>query len=402
MALICDNFSDFVLFPREQQYQNMTESRPEDTFAQYQYQTSSDFNPYPDPAATSYEAHATVPGYPPPSSAFYDSSEFSFNAPPNMSKHHLPRHPSQSPSTSLSRTLDHPPSILSSTSGASARSTASSVVGSPYHHATRGLSEQDGWAEATCGLGIGPGVLEHNENQRHEAFRYGASDDLNFEHEIFPNNFVGEYSTLLSLPESAAPSLPFSVPVSSASAPFISPYSYPPLPVETSMVKRNVTIDTILEDIDGNFERSLPEVSPSSTISINHSPVAYQYRGQGYPVPHAQGSFKSPTTPASAMSPLVSRAASPFSSQRPNLRRRTTDPRIPSSPSSRSHPYKRPKLFPSSPHQSEQSQRHETPFFGQSSGRFIAPLQSSCWFSLLSFLYLPGSPCRFLFTLTKC
>ena len=396
MALICDSFSDFVLFPREQQYHNMPESRPQDAFAPYQYQTSSDFHSYPEAPATSYEAHPTNPSYPLPPSTFYDTSDFSFSAPQNMFKHQLQRHPSQSPSTSVSRTLDHPPSILSSTSGASARSTASSVVGSPYHHATHGLSEQDAWSEATCGLGIGQGVLEHNETLGHEAFRFGASDnELNFDNERFPNNFVGEYSTLLSLPKSAAPSLPFSVPVSSASESFISAYSTPPLPLETSMAERNVTIDTILEDINSNFERTMPEISPSSTASVNLSPTAYHCRGQGYPIPHAQGSFKSPTTPASAMSPLVSRAASPFVSQRPGLRRQTSkDSRFPSSPSSRSHPYKRPTVSPSSLHQSEQLQFRQNLFFGQSSGRFVAPLQSTCWFSLLPFHFLLGTSCR--------
>ncbi|KAL8648835.1 MAG: hypothetical protein Q9210_004758 [Variospora velana] len=97
---------------------------------------------------------------------------------------------SGSASPSIPQFFDNPPSTLSSTSGASGQSTASSTVGSPYSLATHSLPTQDTWSESNQGLGIAPDVV-HNDAFAHGAFS-GSSivSELCYQDAKYSDSFV--------------------------------------------------------------------------------------------------------------------------------------------------------------------------------------------------------------------
>lgn len=303
--------------------------------------------------------------------------------------------PSGSPSPSISQSFDHPPSILSSTSGASAQSTASSAAGSPYSHDTNHVPSQENWTESHRGLGIVPGIAP-NEGFGSDLYPLTSMDnELVFSEDKFPNNFVGESRKIFSssIPTSStASSVPVSVSSCASSQSFVSAFCYSPLALDTSVTTGDVTIDTILKEVNSRIDTPTTALtSPTSASSIETSPRYFRSTPLApQSSPRVRGSFKSPTTPASAMSPLASRSTPPPSVRLHGSRRNSTAPcsdskaqQSTTTSSHRVHPFGRPTPPPSS-----QAQFHihqsQSPFFGQSSGRFIAPLESSCWFSLIA------------------
>ena len=395
MALVHDNTSDFVLFPRDQSYLDLLDSRQEETFDGLHFNTAPDMHRrFADLTSTSYDAYPPASAFSHSASNYYSGAlSFVVDAPKENERANKSQITSSgSPSPSIS--FDQPPSILSSTSGPSVNSTPSSAVGSPYSHDTNPVQGQERWTESHQGLGIAPGIA-HNEGFGTDLYPLTNLDnDLVFNEDKFSGSFVGESRKIFSSSISASAasarpsvssckSLPKSLPAFCSS----------PLAIDTSVVTRDVTIDTILKEV--NSQIGTPNtalISPASINSIETSPrsfpsIRYIRRPSS---PSACISFKSPTTPASAMSPVASRVTPP-----PSVRLRephrnsvvaSNDSKATNSPkpsSYRTHPYSRPALPPGSPSLSPKHQS-QSPFFGQSSGRFIAPLESSCWFSLIA------------------
>ncbi|MCJ1297936.1 hypothetical protein MMC08_000725 [Hypocenomyce scalaris] len=213
---------------------------------------------FPDFNSSSYDSYAPVSTYPPVPS--YYAPQLVFNGPDENIKQMSNRYtPQGSPSTSAS----HPPSTLSSASGASAHSTASSAVGSPYSHATHSLNGHEQWGESSQGLSVAPTILHNDGSFGHDNFVVPSLEHGLFDDEKFSGSFV----------------------------------------VDTSASMRGVTIDTILEEANSTIDTPTPKASPGMASSPKPSPPMFQRRMSP---PKMNAAFKSPTTPASAMSPYAS------------------------------------------------------------------------------------------------
>lgn len=378
MALVHENIGDFVLFPRDPSYHNMG--------------SEDDINGLD----SSYEPYPPISSYSSAIPAYYNASQYLFESAKSQDQHRFT--PAGSPSPSISQALDHPPSTtLSSASGASVQSTASSAVGSPYSHATHHLPGQDQWTESHHGLGIASGVVHHDDGFGHDMAQWGSMEnELIFDSSKLQDSFVGESENISS--SSIFPRRPVSLSISSSSAShgFAPAFSVPPRAMASHGARngRNVTIDTILEEVNNTIQSSPRTASPESTSSARTSPVTASLNQGSACSPLGPRSFKSPITPASAISPSFPGAAFPPKVRQRGLRRQSVaassgfkSQRTSTSPTDRYSPYARP--FPAAePQESFPSFQSQSPFFGQSSGRFIPPLQSSCWFSLYEFLYL--------------
>lgn len=366
MALVHENIGDFVLFPRDHSYHSMGSEEDIQSL-------NSSYEPYP-----------TMSNYPP--SAYYNSSHYPFESSKSQERQRFT--PAGSPSPSISQAFDHPSSTtLSSASGASVQSTASSAVGSPYAHATHNLPCQDQWTESHQGLGIAPGVVQNNDGFGQDMAQWhGMDDGLIYDSSKFQDSFVGESEKVLLSPVSPSCSISLSVSSCSAQQDFLPAFSLPAQSMASNQSGngRDLTIDTILEEANSKIQ-SPPAISPVSTSSTMASPLITQVNRRSFSSPVAPSSFKAPTTPASAMSPFSPNVAFPPRAQQQDSHRPsvTTGRARKTSTSSldRYSPYGHP--IPAA----ENAERFsfiqsQSPFFGQSSGRFIPPLESSCWFSL--------------------
>lgn len=375
----------------------MLESKQDDSFDSLAYSTlemhhlsdlTGTFDPYPSTAAFSNS-----------SLNYYGGGALNYAVGISKENDRLNQYrfrPGGSPSPSISQSFDQPPSILSSTSGASAQSTASSAVGSPYPHDTSQVSGHDNWSESHQGLGIAPGISQH-EGFGTDLFSLAdLSSEVVFDENKYPSNsFVGESSKIFSSSVSSHMTL---VPTSISSCSFPqslgSTLCASPLALDTTVVTRIDAIDTIPEEQSGRSRTPISGLtSPESANSIKSSPISFGSNGSLHPPIFSspvQGVFKSPTTPASAMSPFNNRFTSPPSS-RPHERSGNnvassidlTTQQPSSSCSQFAHSHARLNKSPSREGHSHFNQSH-SPFFSQSSGRFIAPLESSCWFSLFN------------------
>ena len=391
MAKVYSSVSDFVLFPRDQPYMGTLDLRLDD-FNNMHYQPNAvsnmhrhgDFSSH---ASTSYESYPAVSAYSSAPSAYFGAQ----NVPHETQKGSMARPlrrqtPSGSPSPSISQAFDHPPSTLSSASGASAQSTASSADGSPYASATHVLPYEDKWSGALHGLGIAPGIVNS------ESFAQDSFPPANFEHDLmleddkFPN-YVGECGKNFSLSFPYSQSFASSVSSSLASQNFVPASSSRPLARNTTTGTKGVTIDSILEEANRKLQKPVQLISPVSAASAAASPTSFTNRHQTTSPTQRRSSFRSPLTPASATSRFPSRATSPYGSgDHVFLEHPLDDVRAPrtreQSPEG-CHPCNPSTLPPISRHHGHYGQS-QNPFFGQSSGRFVAPLESSCRFSLSS------------------
>lgn len=393
MAEVYNSASDFVLFPRDQTYPDTLDQRAGDHFISTQYMNPSftaDMNRHRDfsgHANGSYETYPPVSAY---SSAYSAASTASFDARKRTmgpSGQQIPS--SGSPSPSTSQTFDHPPSTVSSASGASAQSTASSADGSPYANATHNLPYEEKWPEPLHGLGLAPEIVTT------EGFNNDSFPPSNFDHELMLEgnkfaNYVGECGEnfLQSFPTSH--SLSSSVSSPSAQQNFLPAFSFPTLALDTAICPQDVTIDSILEEANSKIRQPTHLVSPVSATSTATSPASFPDKIQNASPTEPRPLFRSPRTPASAVSRLPSRAGSPHCFGEPDSQSHAAlpldRPRVQSSSRqspSRFNSYGCTTPPPSSPGQAHY-EKAPNPFFGQSSGRFVAPLESSCWFSLLS------------------
>lgn len=392
--MVHDRPSDFVLLSRDQSYLDMLDPRPDESFEILHYNMGSDLqHQFPDFASNTYDPFSSSSTFSPNPSNYYNAQDSLLLKPKQISDPGQRQMPKLStPSPSVSQSFDHPPSTLSSTSGASARSTTSSIVGSPYSHAASNVPGQEQWVDSQQGLGIVAGVV-HNENYGHDIYSLNHLEhDIVLSGDKFSNHFVGELERFPSSSVSNSGS------ISQFSS---SPIAVAPLILDTNVVSRDVTIDAILNEANDKMDN--PTNSNSSVLTgLNHTSTYYQVPTQAPSPSQSNGSFKSPTTPASAYSPLTPSTTSPSSARRHLLHRHSLvdgyDPRMPgirrkaSATSYRWSPYDQPTASLKSPGHFYRDHA-KSPFFGQSSGRFIAPLESSCWFSLIVLSY----PCSLPF-----
>ena len=382
MALVHPVLSDFVLFPREQSFfDSMPDEYLDDNNVHYPQNMDPDLpQDYSNVYTSSYTSHPTILAYSAQSSS-YEPSQLVVNGPKDMMKSVQPRYtPSTSPSTSISHSLEHAPSVLST---ASAQSTVSSAVKSSYSHTTQNLSDQYLWTDPQSGLCIAPSF------DQNKIYSYPLPD-LESEQIMcdskYPGTFVGELQDISSTPDSTSYILSSPISSSSTSRSVISstfPFPPPPMGFETSMGPRNMTIDTILEEANDKIGTRPSSTSPVSINSSVHQPPKAAQQIRSGRSPEGVAGFSSPVIPAS---PFTSRASSPFLARQHEPHRRFSDSRnivrTQSTPptSHRSHPYAR-HSFEYPTNQGHRG-NYQTPFFNQSSGRFIPPLESSCWFSL--------------------
>ena len=335
----------------------------------------------------SYDAYPAFSVYSPAPPLYYNGPQYPFEASKGQARSDQRYTPAGSPSPSISQAFDHPPSMLSSASGASVHSTASSAVGSPYSHATQSLPGHDQWTESQHGLGIARGIV-HNDGFGHDGMYSlsGLDNEIMFDDGKLQGSFVGESREIPS--SSAGPQAFSSVSIRSASQSFIS--ATPPLPgsmaLDTSLGAKNMTIDSIIEEVNGHMACPSQAASPTSANAANAASGMSYSTNQYSSSPVQPGSFRSPTTPASAMSPRITNKAC-LSGQQPQAThnphvvassdRRTQ--RASASPTDHFTPCSWP--MPQAAQNPSPSLKSQNSFFTQSSGRFIPPLESSCWFS---------------------
>lgn len=193
MAKVYSGASDFVLFPRDQAYMGTLDPRLGDNFRNMHYQPNavSNMHQYGDfsgEASTSYEPYPPVSAYSSAPSAYFGAQNVPYETHKgNMGRLLRRQTPSGSPSPSISQAFDHPPSTLSSASGASAQSTASSTDGSPYASATHVLPYEDKWSDSLHGLGIAPGIVSSETFSQDSFPPANFETDLMLEDSKFPN-----------------------------------------------------------------------------------------------------------------------------------------------------------------------------------------------------------------------
>jgi len=377
-----DSIDDFVLYPGHEAYTDMPAQQQaihEDVYNSQQYTLDDQLV---DMAMTTYESFTSVAALSSTPATFYDAPQFVVDAPQDSLKLGPYRYtPPGSPSNSASHSFDHPPSTMSSTSGASVHSANSSAVGSPYSRSTHIVPSREPWIESRHGLGIGPGIVSHDSFCQGDYVSASLEHEVMFAQEKLPSDFVGKCAEVSSSYG----------PVRSASLPSLISNTCrhactPALAVNTSIGGSGMTIDTILHEV--NREAGIPDMEPSpdSTRSTSTSPFVSRNRHPTKSSPKNAEVFRSPSTPASATPSFVSRACSSALAPRTQSRGQSSvDAGVKKSKSSprSSHGrflYGRPTPPPSSPILAYAGQ-FQTPFFSQSSGNFVAPLESSCWFS---------------------
>ena len=357
MAAVYEGARDFVLFPKDHVYHDDILCEPEDSFAAFcrsdivmdppPHFSLPDRNPY-----VSYPAVSSYPSAP----VYFDPSHPQFDvATKGTDSMSGPRPtPSASPS-SMSQTYDHPPSILSSASGASAQSTSSSVEGSPYIHAAQPMQEK--WSDSSYGLGINPQDANHDFLTQNPAARgYPGNPDIPLDPTRY-SGYVGEYranlSNFLAQNESSASST-----VSASGSQDFSVYSTSPITHPRDLNDPNVTIDTVLEEAR-NTSGYWPSQSPTASTPLTAGSTASSPRQHLSASPVEVVPFRPPSAPASA----ISSPRHPFPTRPVNSLSRHYAP----------YPSHRQSSVPSS-----LSHQRQKLFFTQTSGRIVAPLQSSC------------------------
>ncbi|KAL9604869.1 MAG: hypothetical protein Q9219_000317 [cf. Caloplaca sp. 3 TL-2023] len=193
MAVVHENINDFVLFPRDQAYRDLFHASFDPDSIGFECSARSSLamqQPFPDRGTTSIDYSLSDSRYTFGPISHYSAPSLIIDGPKEQARRYQRYTPSASASPSISQSLDHPPSALSSTSGTSGHSANSSTAGSPYSLATHSLPTHETWGEPNQDLGITPNIF-HNDGFAQEIFSGGSLDnDLRFHGGKLPDNFV--------------------------------------------------------------------------------------------------------------------------------------------------------------------------------------------------------------------
>jgi hypothetical protein len=193
MALVHDNIGEFAFFPRDRAFSSDLLSQPSAHNSNNSLHSTTEMDYNSQLASlprTTYDLYPVTTSYA-ASSMYYGAHKNPANSLKVGDEGSMPRPtPSASPS-SISQTFDQPLSALSSTSGASAQSAASSVGGSPYARPTQQMPFHDKWSDPLQGLGISSSIRSGD---------FPGYDPSR-------QDFVGEYQDSSSSLSSAGPSL---------------------------------------------------------------------------------------------------------------------------------------------------------------------------------------------------
>jgi hypothetical protein len=289
-----------------------------------------------DPNAYSYPPRQAHDSY--PNVGAMAAGQMYAEVPQFMSGKHSPN-----PFAMESPELRAPPSNLSTASGPSA---PSSAMGSPYSNHGHAVPHIPEWSNQ--GLGINPSIVGFDNfgPQDYTFAPSGMEPDFAF-HDMNKPSFVGECASL---------SAPLSSSSSSSS-------------VSTFVASSNSLCMTF-EPVGVDQTRS-----DDGTPRLTQSPLSAA-------TPSNDHFFRSPGTPASVSSPLSSRRFSLFSLNGA-ASSSSSSSSLPSSGSAgRAQDPSSSPPSSESPCQAFTSYR-QTPFFSQTSGQFVAPLESSCLFPLV-------------------
>ena len=326
--------NDFTLYPYQEVWNQDQQYLPTTTYSDQTYFNSTTFD--------SFQAQQ----------AYLQPDQFSFPSDQSFhSKSNL--HPDYSPAHSASHSFDlqHPP-ILSSTSdsGASVQSTISSAMGSPSvqpHQSNEWLQQQD--------MSMFPGIVQ-SDSLAHDTYA-----TTGFEMESIPvtdKGCVGELTTISSsqLQQNVPP---FNVSSFSSSFDFL----------------RDLRTFSHPSEDDGWSKPShaLPPASAAQSLSIPSTLIA-QPSGSVESTSPNDSLFKSPTTPASAAatSPVYERVKG---KRKASVALQATKRARGSSPLNQAMSYHE-NDFPDRPHAPPPTL--SSPFFSQSSGHFVPPLDYTC------------------------
>ena len=342
MALVHESVGDFVLFPRDQGYCDSVFTPIRGDFAGLDCDHGNTIamqQPYSHPGMASFHDSTSIAAYASGQSHYYNAPEFALDARKDHNRSYQRRNtPSGSASPSLPQSLEHPPSAISSTSGASGQSTASSAVGSPYSLATHSLPGQETWGDLNQGLGIAPDVI-HNDGFPQDSFPSASlENELYFQGGKFPDSFVGEFGKFSPL--SSFRYLP-------STQDLHAPKHVSPSPCSVALQASRVGIAPSVMPID-----SSPSVLqfPCLTVQAGLNETPRDLSSSTDTVSPSKELFRQPAKPASANFPV--------SDQLAPVQQHATSP--------------------------TQDHHHQAQNFisSCSNGNFVAPLSSSCRFSL--------------------
>ena len=325
--------NDFTLYPYQEVWNQDQSYLPTSTYADQTYLNATSFD--------SYQAQQT----------YTHPDQFTFPLDPSFQQKHS-LHPDYSPAHSASHSFDQQnPPFLSSTSdsGASVQSTISSAMGSPSAQP----QQSNDWAHPS--MGMFPGIV-NSDGLGHDAYA-----TTGFEMDSIPvtdKGCVGEL-TAISSSQMQQNMPPFNM--SSFNSSFDLLRDAKPFPQAFGGSEWSVPQDT------------LPQVSAAQSLSI---PSAFwpEVRGSSESASPNDSVFKSPTTPASASatSPVLERIRGKRKTSiayPPNKRARGHSPLTQAMSYDETQLPQRPQAPPPT---------LSSPFFTQSSGHFVPPLDYSC------------------------
>ena len=326
--------NDFTLYPY-QEWNNEQTYLPTSTYQDQSYMSATSFDSFGSQQAYAHLDQFTFPG----DQTFQPKNSLQ------------PPSPRYSPSHSTSHSFDpHNPPFFSSTSdsGASVQSTLSSAIGSPSAHP----QQTNDWQPQ--GIGMLPGIV-HQDSFGHDIFA-PASFDI----ESIPaidKGCVGELAAI-SYSQSAQNLASLNLPPFSSSLDFLR--------------ESNITAHQPSHDLH-QLRNALHATGVRQPLSIPPM-LASQAHGSVESTSPNDSLFKSPTTPASAAatSPLLERVRG---KRKASVALSAAKRARSSSPLTQAVSYHETDL-PARPH--APAPMMASPFFSQSSGHFVPPLDYSC------------------------
>ncbi|KAL1963824.1 hypothetical protein VTN77DRAFT_7755 [Rasamsonia byssochlamydoides] len=282
--------SDFVLFPvdsssdmlaldssRRQHlpfFAQPIDSATMEPFSYTPFEHHDDFHPL----SQSQDSARSLPH------SYYDTPSMYVESTPEM---HM-AFPSTPPPMATSHFPEHM-STLSSASGPSIASAASSAIGSPYSGATHGFSEN--WIDTNHGLGLPAAVM--NDLVSNDCNQIGGTVDPDsaFSPEKFPDNFVDPY---LVQPMQRQPTIPTTMSYAEDQASFVhasgfmSPSVGSPLPGHQNLPTPQLPQQQLpmaspymvgLPQQGGHIFERQSSISPSQSPRLRQSPAISQLDG---------------------------------------------------------------------------------------------------------------------------